>query len=1005
MPLSVGSPQQQAMLAVLLLHSGRAVTLQELVDAVWGEQPPDSAAGAVRTYAWRWRREFAETRTEPTTLVSAGDGYRLTVPARRVDALLVEQLAADAAQARAAGDPTAARQTLGQALGLWRGEALAAIPGPYAEQQRRRLDELRLALLEERFDLDLLLGHEQLAIPELSVLTAEHPLRERMFGLFMRALYAAGRQADALAVYRRLRRRLTEELGVEPGPELRGLHQRILAMDPALAPTRSPADLRGPTPHPVGGPGPGEPPHPAGPGLTAAPAPTPAPAPAPTTADELPPGPVPPAPIPAQLPIGAVDFTGRTAVLRQLAEALGRTQPDTPSVAAVAGMGGVGKTTLALRAAHRLRAGFPDGQLYADLHGSEHEPADPAMVLAGFITGLGASESSVPERLDDRSRLFRSLVDGRRLLILLDNVRDAAQVRPLLPGSADCAVLLTSRSRLLGLPVSIQVDLPVFQAEEALALLERIAGAERIGADPAAALALVHNCGLLPLAVRIVAARLASRPFWTVASLSARLTDERRRIAELRVGELDVAGVFQLGYRQLTEDQAGAFRRVAAVCGPEIGLVAAAAAVGGEEQEVEDQLESLVDAALLESPAPGRYAFHGLVRSFARQRADAVERARALNRLLDFLLATATAAFQQVVPGDPVSGTLVAARAAGLRFSEARAARAWVAAEAETAFHAVLAEAREAQGQNGQETEAVHDASLRAAADLLIAISAFGGDVRRGQLARAALALAEAAHARGDQRSAGRAQFLCGNIAVQRTDLPEAERHTQAAVAYCRETGDLVILCQSLNDLGLIAQFQHRYDEAVRHYDEAITLARELGQRSGELVTTVNAALARLRGGRAEEAVRDCERALAELRTVPDHHGVAYALYVLGLAEHEWGRYEQAVGVFTECLGLCRAMELRGREAQARYRLADTVRAMGRPAEAVAQAERALARCAETRAERDQGQALVVLGRALADLGRTEQAVLRLREAGEIFERLGLPDVRQVALLLAGLGG
>ncbi|WP_305778264.1 BTAD domain-containing putative transcriptional regulator [Kitasatospora sp. MMS16-BH015] len=987
LPLAVGSPQQQAMLAVLLLRSGRAASIQELVDAVWGEEPPDSAAAAVRTYAWRWRRELAETKTEPQTLLSAGDGYRLALPAANVDALRAEQLAGEAARIRAVEGPAAARRAVGLALDLWRGEPLAGIPGPYAEQQRRRLDELRLALLEESFDLDLQLGREQLAIPELGALIAAHPLRESTHGLYMRALYAAGRQADALAVYHRLRHRLTEELGVEPGPELRGLHQRILVTDESLTPSRARAELAAPARagqaspvEPRGGPAPDS-------AALAEPE---------AAADPL--GP----PVPAQLPGTTADFTGREAVLCRLVETLTSTDSELPMVAAVAGMGGVGKTALALRAAHRVRHGFPGGQLYADLRGSEHQPADPGMVLASFLAALGVGESALPEHLEDRSRLFRSLVDGRRMLVVLDNARDAAHIRPLLPGSACCAVLVTSRARLLDLPVSSQVDLPVFEATEALALLARIAGPERVDADPAAALALVRNCGLLPLAVRIVAARLASRPSWTVASLTARLADERRRFAELRAGELDVSVVFQLGYRQLTDDQARAFRRVAAVCGPDIGLASAAAAVGGDEQTVEDLLESLVDAALLEAPAFGRYAFHDLVRAFVRQQADAVERAEALHRLLDFLLATATAAFEQVVPGDPVGGTLGPARSAGLRFTEARSARAWVAAESPGVFHAVLTEAWEAQGRPA-EAEALHGENLSLAADLLIAVSAFGSDLQREQLARAALAVAEAAQARGDRRSAGRARFLCGNLAVQNTHLDEAEEHTQAAVAYCRQAGDRVILGQSLNDLGLIAQFQHRYDAAVRHYDEAIALARELGQRSGELVTTVNAALARVRSGRAEDAVRDCERALPALRVVADHHGVAYALYVRALARHELARYDEAVGDFTECLSLCRTMELNGREAQARYRLADTLRVMGHPAEAVAQAQRALARCAEARAERDQGHALVVLGRALHDLGQRTEALDRLAEAGEIFLRLGLPDVGQVADLLEQL--
>ena len=284
---------------------------------------------------------------------------------------------------------------------------------------------------------------------------------------------------------------------------------------------------------------------------------------------------------------------------------------------AVAGMGGVGKSTLALHVAHRARPAFPDGQLYADLRGTGASPVPPQAVLEDFLHALGVPAEDIPEGTAARSSLFRTLLDGRRLLVVLDDAANAAQVRPLLPGTAGCAVLVTSRARLVALPKSAQVWLDVFDDDEALGLLGRVAGPERPQAEPEAARLLVDACGRLPLAVRIVAARLAARPAWTVASLARRLADERSRLRELRIGELAVAPAFEVGYQQLTAAQAAAFRMLGAVEAAEIGLPAAAAVLALPEPEAEAVLESLVDVAMLESPAEHRYRHHSLLRDFA----------------------------------------------------------------------------------------------------------------------------------------------------------------------------------------------------------------------------------------------------------------------------------------------------------------------------------------------------------------------------------------------------
>ncbi|HEX7164692.1 MAG TPA: BTAD domain-containing putative transcriptional regulator, partial [Trebonia sp.] len=483
--VTAGQPRQLAVLGVLASRANHVVSRGELVDAVWGDQPPASVDSGIYTYVAglrrvlepdRPRRDPDKSRRVPgQVLVSSGGGYLLRLSPDALDANQFEESLSRSRELRAAGDLRGAAQVVDEGLALWRGQPFAGVPGPFADSERLRLTELRTTAAEERADLLLAQGQPAAAVPELTTLVAEHPLRERARGLLMIALYRCGRQAEALRVYHSAREQLAEDLGIDPGTELARIHQRVLAMDPALdmpaeAQAAEPVWL---TPQAAES---------APPGRTGAAEPA-APRAAPSAA------PAESAPSPAQLPPEPAGFVGRTVELDWLRALLpgespadGQAPPSSP-IALITGTAGVGKTTLAIRFARQAGPLFPDGQLYVNLRGFDPAgaPMRPGTALQWFFDALGVSAVNVPSALEAQSALLRTLLDGKRMLLLLDNAHDADQVRPLLPGSAGCMVLVTSRSQLTGLVVegARPVPLDVLDAREAAELVASRLGAER----------------------------------------------------------------------------------------------------------------------------------------------------------------------------------------------------------------------------------------------------------------------------------------------------------------------------------------------------------------------------------------------------------------------------------------------------------------------------------------------------------------------------------------------
>ncbi|MEU2426522.1 BTAD domain-containing putative transcriptional regulator [Streptomyces sp. NPDC007851] len=942
-PLNTGSPQQRALLAALLLREGRTATAAELIDALWGPEPPSQALAAVRTYASRLRKIL-----DPGVLVSESGGYAVRgLGEGALDLAAAQDLAAEAEKARGTGDLSQARDVLNRALALWDGEPLAGVPGPYADAQRVRLEEWRLQLLEARLDMDLEQGCHAETVSELTALTAAHPLRERLRELLMLALYRSGRQAEALAVYADTRRLLAEELGVDPRPGLRELQQRILQADPALAEPSAPA---------------------------AAP---------------------PAAPVrPAQLPATVPDFTGRSAFVAELSEVLASAEGRVMAVSALAGIGGVGKTTLAVHVAHQARAAFPDGQLYVDLQGAGAQAAEPETVLGSFLRALGTPDSAIPDSPDDRAALYRSVLDGRRVLVLLDNAKDAAQIRPLLPGTEGCAALVTSRVRMVDLAGAHLVDLDVMSPDEALRLFTRIVGEERVASEREAALDVVAACGFLPLAIRIAASRLAARRTWTVSVLAAKLADERRRLDELQAGDLAVKATFELGYGQLEPAQARAFRLLGLADGPDISLAAAAAVLALPAEDTEDLLESLVDTSLLESAAPGRYRFHDLVRLYARACAERDEqppgeREAAMSRLLDFYLATAAGVYAIERPGERVLDHLSRSTYPGLAFTNRDKALDWLFTEASGLLAAV-----QQAGTAGR---------LRRAADLLVAAVDLGeSGIGARQYVQAASAVISAAQRHGDAYAEGRARLMHSHLLGVSGQFTESDREASEALRLGLAAGDPVVCAQAPNQQGIIALYTMRHDEAEQHLTRALAAFRADRNTPGEASALCNLSRVHLATGRTESAVSLARQGVTIYER--DDTGMALRLangkYALGLALTSAGETQLALETLTDALGMFQDARQQLWHGMTLYRIAELHLADHSAALAAACAEQSLAVLHGIGGEWRRANILTVLGRGLHGIGQTDRAKVCWQEALSVFEASDAPEAADVRRLL-----
>ena len=811
-----GSGRERFVLATLLLNAERLTSLDRLVDALWGD-PPSTARAQLHNMISNVRRRLREAGDD--LIITRATGYELHLGHHELDVLRFRELIAEGRQAMAAGDPARAEGLLADALALWRGPALADVSDELAEPIRQVLHEERLSAAEARLDAQFALERFDDVLRELDPLLAEHPYRERLHELRMSALAASGRRAEALAAYRRLYRRLADDLGVEPGPPLRRLEERILRGESVAA---------------------------AGP------------------------------PVPRQLPAATSVLTGRDKLLGEICAELSRDDAVGAAggpVRVLVGPGGVGKTTLALAAAHRLAADFPDGQLYADLRGTHDPSAVPHTVLGRLLRTLGVAGPSLPDDLDERVGMYRSLLARRRMLVVLDDAASEEQVRPLLPSSAGSRALVTSRRQLGALVGAARWSIPVLSGDDAVTLLAAVIGAERAAAEPQAAAEVAALCGNLPLAVCVAAARLSVHPEWTLGDFRRRLADERNRLDELAVGDLNVRASIELSYQSLDEPLRALLRRLGLVLATNWPAWVAQELLGsptpGATERLLDQLVEvhLVEPAGRDAVGQSRYRLHGLVRDFAAERAaaqeSATERGAAVSRMLSGWLALAGEADQRAAHHTSYSADLDNG-------------------SSEPAARAPAAPVRE-RPREWLETE-------------------------RHSLSTAI----EQAAAEGHAELAGELALRVSGFLTLRAYDDEREQALRVAASALRAPGSEPLLLAVMQALFGVYSQLGRASDMAELATEALSLARTVGDHTRFVRALLHAGLATRRLGRLTEAAAILDEALATIG--PGDPPTVLASVLVNRAETDRDR-----GAFGTALPLVeRALEIRRSEQNTR---------------------------------------------------------------------------------------
>jgi len=944
-PLALGPVRRQAVLAALILRAPALVTYRQLLDDVWGVETPGTGHRVLSSYVYSLRKALDVTGAGAARSVIRGGrgGYRFVPEGVSTDLGDLAERVDRTHRAKAAGDLGAALAQGGRALELFRGEPLPGLPGPLADTERERLARQRRTLHQDRAECLVLLGRHPEALDALMAAPLAQPHDEPLAGLRMRALYGSGRQAEALDLYREMRRRLLDELGMEPGEELRRVHQAVLRRDDRLLLGR-----------------------PAGPPTADAPAPR---------AVE------PESSLPGQRADRARprrnDLPGDTACLvgreEELALLTAPVPPEGVFVVAVDGTAGVGKTALVVRAARALGEAYPDGCLFVDLHthGAAHESVGPERALRRLLRAVRGSGDEIPDDLDDVADLvtaWRAATSSLRLLLVVDDARSAAQVRPLLPAGPGSRVLVAGRQRLLGLDADLRLTVEPLDTGDAVGLLRELIGESRADREPEEAAELARRCGGLPLALRIASARLQNRPSWTLEFLAGRMSDDMSSLGELRAGDRSVEAAFRMSYDQLTPELRRGFRALGLAPTARFDVLTLAAMLGAPREEAEELLEDLVDASLLQQPHPGRYRLHDLVRAHARRLATEAPEEAAADRTAVLNLYTAAGRIagdwgpEGFPTGPDVTGPapfpgwreasawlkaaggelvdVVAYAAAAGRFDHA----CWIA---EALVDPLVHQGRYPECRAVLEL-ALPCADLAADRRMPSSLRNCMGmvDIYQGRFAQAHTWFTEAlrlGRGQDDLREQARAMAGMGAAEWILGDAEDAVAHLGEAVVLAPRLGDDWLSGIALCNLGAIHSQRGRHERALEHYAAAVAIAEKNGRPRaiGNALCFVADAYVAL--GRHPEATHLLRRAVQLAREVEDLPLHAASLSRLATVEHVRGSLHSAVGIHQEALSTLTPSASTWLEMEVRVRLGSTYAAAGRRAEARHEFETALA--------------------------------------------------------------